>query len=182
LELLKRLRPDGSFTAEFATILKQEWNKRTGDSATIARKLKKDLQERRESQRKLLLKYLDDDPRIVPHFEQLNLKFEDDIASLETQIAETEMERATFEQLWEFSKSLLVDIAAAWEKADVEQKQRVQNVLFPGGLKYHPEKGILTSDNDCLFNELEGFVSGKMYLVRPERFELPTYCSGGLTS
>jgi hypothetical protein len=83
--------------------------------------------------------------------------------------------KATFAQLWEFSRSLLVDIAAAWEQANVDQKQRVQNILFSGGLKYHPEKGILNPDNDCLFNQLEFFLSGKMCLVRPERFELPTF-------
>ena len=71
--------------------------------------------------------------------------------------------------------SLLVDIATAWERADVSQKQRVQNVLFPSGLKYHPEKGILNSENDCLFNQLENFIGGKMFMVRPERFELPAY-------
>jgi hypothetical protein len=69
----------------------------------------------------------------------------------------------------------MVDIAAAWEKADVDQKQRVQNVLFPSGLKYDPQKGILNSENNCLFNQLEDFIGGKMFLVRPERFELPTY-------
>ena len=58
--------------------------------------------------------------------------------------------------------------------ANVDQKQRVQNVLFPSGLKHHPEKGILNSDNDCLFSQLEAFLGGKMSMVRPERFELPT--------
>jgi hypothetical protein len=120
------------------------------------------------------VKYLNDDPAIASHFVQLNRRFEEEIAALEAKIASADVERATFEQLLNFSKSLLVDISTAWERANLEQKQRVQNVLFPTGLKYHPEKGILNLENDCLFNDLEGFVSGKMCLVRPERFELPT--------
>jgi site-specific DNA recombinase len=174
VELLRRLRADAPFTAEFAKILKQEWSKRTGDSSAIVRKLSLELKEKRKLQGKLVEKYLQDDAAIVPHFKQLNGRFDEEIAELEAQIAEADMEKATFDQLWEFSKSLLVDIATAWERADVSQKQRVQNVLFPSGLKYHPEKGILNSDNDCLFNQLENFIGGKMFMVRPERFELPT--------
>ena len=174
LELLKRLRPSEAFTAEFSVILKEEWSKRTVSTSTQVRKLNMDLTEKRKTQQKLLLKYLNDDPAIVPHFVHLNQRFDEEIAALEAQIAYADAEKATFEQIWQFSKSLLIDIPTAWERAGLDQKQRVQNVLFPTGLKYHPQKGILNSENDCLFNELEGFVSGKMSLVRPERFELPT--------
>ena len=126
-------------------------------------------------QEKLVAAYLRGDKAIMAVFERMNRKFEDDMAAIEIQIAEADMLKATFEQLLEFSKSMLVDIPTAWERADLDQKQRVQNVLFPGGLKYHPEKGIFNSGNDCLFSQLEAFVGGKMCLVRPERFELPTF-------
>ncbi len=73
-------------------------------------------------------------------------------------------------------------IPMAWTQADLDQKQRVQNVLFPSGLNYHHEKGILNSDNDCLFSQLEAFLGGKMSMVRPRRFELLTYSFGGCRS
>ncbi len=101
-------------------------------------------------------------------------KFGEEIVRLETELQQAEETRVTFEELLEFSRSMLVDIASAWKAADVDQKQRVQNNLFPSGLEYHPEKGILNSGNNCLFNELEDFVTGKVSLARPERFELPT--------
>jgi hypothetical protein len=44
--------------------------------------LNTELIEKRKSQQKLLLKYLNDDPAIVPHFVQLNQKFEE-VAALE---------------------------------------------------------------------------------------------------
>jgi hypothetical protein len=119
-------------------------------------------------------KYLNDDKNIMPHFHQMNSRFEEEIPGLESQVAEVESEKATFEPLWSFL-SLLVDIASAWAKAGVDQKQRVQNILFPTGLECHPEKGILNSSNDCLFSQLENFVSGKINMARPERFELPAF-------
>jgi hypothetical protein len=112
----------------------------------------------------------------------MNRKFEEEIAGLENQITEVNLEKATFEQLLAFSKAMLADISTAWAIAGVDQKQKVQNVLFPEGLKYHLQKGILNSDNDCLFSQLEAFVGGKMSMVRPRRFELLTYSFGGCRS
>jgi hypothetical protein len=113
LELLKRLRAGSPFTAEFATVHQTGIKKRTGDNSAIVPKLSGDLKERRESQQKPLVKDLDGDARIVPFFNQMNRTFEEDIAAIESQTEEANMEKATFEQLWKFSKSLLVDIAAA---------------------------------------------------------------------
>jgi site-specific DNA recombinase len=169
LELLERLRVDTAFTTEFAAVLKQEWTKKTGDSATLVPRLLVQLKEQQGLQEKLIAAYLRGDKAIMPVFERMNLKFEEDIAALENQIAEADVEKATFEQLLEFSKSMLVDIPTAWMRANLDQKQRVQNILFPRGLKYHPEKGILNSDNECLFSQLEGFLGGKMSMVRPGR-------------
>jgi hypothetical protein len=50
VELLKRLRPDQLFTEEFATILKQEWTRSTGDAAAEVGKLNTDLKEKRKVQ------------------------------------------------------------------------------------------------------------------------------------
>jgi site-specific DNA recombinase len=175
LELLDRLRVDSTFTTDFAAVLKHEWAKRTGDSATLVPRLLAQLKEQQELQEKLVGAYLRGDKAIMPVFERMNSKFEEDITALGNQIAGADLEKATFDQLLEFSKSMLVDIPTAWARASLDQKQRVQNVLFPDGLKYHPEKGILNSDNDCLFSQLESFLGGKMSMVRPERFELPTF-------
>lgn len=62
-----------------------------------------------------------------------------------------------------FVGNMLLDISAAWQRANVD------------GLKYSPEKGILNSNNDGVFNQLKDFVTGKVELARPERFELPTF-------
>ena len=74
----------------------------------------------------------------------------------------------------EFCKTVMVDIAGAWQAADIDQKQRVQQALFENGLNYHPQNGMLNTDKDCLFATLEGVVASELSLARPERFELPT--------
>ena len=177
--LLECLRPSSALVTEFPAILKEEREKRTGGSGGLLRKLRADLRDKESLRQKLVEAYLNKEKGISSVFEQMNAKFEEQITTLQAQIAEAEMTKATFEELLHFSESLLVDISTAWQRADLDQKQRVQNVLFPAGLKYDPEKGILNSENECLFNQLKDFTSGKMLLARPERFELPTYRFGG---
>jgi hypothetical protein len=62
------------------------------------------------------------------------------------------------------------------------KSKKVQNLLFPEGLKYHPERGILNSENIGLFVQLEAFLGEKMDMVHPRRFELLTYSFGGCRS
>jgi hypothetical protein len=50
--------------------------------------------------------------------------------------------------------------------ANVDQKQRAQNILFPDGLNHHPEKGIFNSNNDCLFIQVGDIRKWKMWMVR----------------
>ena len=74
-------------------------------------------------------------------------EYAEQIATLEHRIRELEHERVTSHDLLAFSNAMLAGVSFAWQSATVEQRQRVQNLLFPGGLYCHPEKGILNSEN-----------------------------------
>ena len=144
--------------------------------------LKGQLRLKYESQERLIDAYLQQDKAVMEVLDQMNGKFKGEIVAIENQLAEADAQKATFEQLWEFSKTVLVDIATAWAKATLDQKQRVQNAPFPNGLKYHPQKRLLNSENDRLFSQLEASLGRKMSMVRPRRFELLTYSFGGCRS
>ena len=165
LSVLRRLRVDAHFSIEFTAILREEWNNMSGDSAAIVQRLTADLNETREKQNNLLMKYLSDDTRVLPYFDALNRQFENHIAAVEARIMEADMMKATFAQLSEFSNLVLADIASAWEIANIDQKQRIQNVLFPSGLKYHPRDGIVNSHNNPVFDQLESFLGRAMQLA-----------------
>jgi hypothetical protein len=171
-EVLGRLRVQKSFMTNFNGIFEQEWTARTHDTPEIGRGLETELEDACAKHDDLLENR--NDPRIAPHFDRRYLKYVGVIENVQARIAENRMERATFEQLRSFSESLNVDIPKGWELGTIHQQRRVQSILFPDGLKYHPEKGILNLDNECLFNQLQRFLSGNSLMVRPERFELPT--------
>ncbi len=114
----------------------------------------------------------------------MNGKFQDDIVALENQIAEAQVTQATFEQLLGFSKTVLgghlngMGAGRPPPKAKSSKSSLSRQVK----LKYHPEKGILNSENMKLFAHLYAFLGGKMEMVHPRRFELLTYSFGGCRS
>jgi hypothetical protein len=130
----------------------------------------------REQLEKLMFKYLNDDPAILQYFTSMKNRMEDRISSIETQIAEAETAKATFDELLSFSQAMLVDIGSAWLCADVDQRQRVQTALFPRGLKFHRETGILNPDKDSNFSQLENFLGGNMEMVGGQGLEPRTSC------
>jgi DNA invertase Pin-like site-specific DNA recombinase len=131
--LLARLRMDGVFTEEFISLLKEEWTKSSGNSEIMVGNLERELKAARTTHNNLLMKYLNDDAAIRPHFERLNRELEDRITSLEAHRAEAASARATIEDLLAFSQTMLVDLSAAWVRANLDQRQRVQTALFPRG-------------------------------------------------
>jgi hypothetical protein len=64
-----------------------------------------------------------------------------------------------------------MDIALAYQLANPECRQRVQNLLFEDGLDYSPEVGILNRSKTSLFSMLETIKSENNLLASPTGFE-----------
>ena len=174
-ELLQSLRFDAPLSKSFIESLRASWEEKHGDSAVIVGKLKRELDELLSRREKLIFKYVEDDPHIRSSFPELKAMLDKKIELLETQIAESQMARATFDELQEFAQKMPSNLGLLWEEAPVDLKQKVQNTLFLGGLKYDPEKGLLNSNNRSTFNQLKSFFAGKLHMVDPVGIE-PTTC------
>jgi hypothetical protein len=95
-----------------------------GDGAAMVHRLRAQLEDHKGLQGKLVAAYLKGDKAIIPVFERMNRKFEEEIAGLENQIAEVNLEKATFEQLLAFSKAILADIFTAWANSGYRPKNK----------------------------------------------------------
>ena len=83
------------------------------------------------------------------------------------------MARATFDELLEFTRKMPSNLDEIWTGAPLDLRQKVQNLLFCGGLKYDPKIGFLNLDNAHTFNQLQHFLAGNLRMVGPEGFEPP---------
>ncbi len=59
---------------------------------------------------------------------------EQDILTLEMKVNEARQEEIEIEELLDFAENLLLNAAGAWNQSGLEQKQRLQQVLFPQGV------------------------------------------------
>ena len=60
--------------------------------------------------------------------------------------------QVTQEVFLRFTKIHLMDVAGAWQLGTPEQKHRVQNLLFEGGLFYSEKTGIFNRSKSTLFS------------------------------
>jgi hypothetical protein len=64
-----------------------------------------------------------------------------------------------------------MDLPRAWEIAGAEQRQRVQSLLFDGGLAYLPKIGISNRSKSSLYRVLATIQEEKDLLASPTGFE-----------
>ena len=79
--------------------------------------------------------------------------FDSEIAALEFAITEAKAQKATFDELLIFANKVLRNVGTTWERAAINQKVMVQNLLFPSGLRYSPKDGFLNHANPSLFSD-----------------------------
>ncbi len=82
--------------------------------------------------------------------------------------------RGMHQSFVQFVEIHLTDIALAYQLANPECRQRVQNLLFDDGLAYSPELGILNRSKNSLFSMLEK-IRAEITYWRPRRDLNPCY-------
>ena|SRR5579863_2716649 len=87
-------------------------------------------------------------------YAEANREFDDEIESMTRDLQAIRSQHGTLEAFLRFSKLMLVDIAAAWQRANVEERISVQNFLFQGGIKYRENEKFLNTANPTLFQQL----------------------------
>jgi hypothetical protein len=108
-------------------------------------------------------------------YEQGNVEFTTEIAETERALREIDPLRPTADASLRFAELSLLDVGGAWLIATPAEQVRVRNLLFQDGLTYLPDSGISNTSNPSLYTLMEAMTAEKEGMVRPERFELPTY-------
>jgi hypothetical protein len=101
-------------------------------------------------------------------YAQANADFADEIEGISEDLRAARSQRGTLDAFLRFSTFMLMDVAAAWQRADVEQKLRVQNFLFRGGIAYHQDQKFLNTANPTLHQQLRGLVHSESTVGVPD--------------
>src|SRR5208283_3187331 len=92
---------------------------------------------------------------------------EQEIVTLEmkvNKVNEARQEEIEIDEVLDFAENLLLNAAGVWNQSSLEQKQRLQQVLFPKGLTYK-DRIYRTSVTSPMFNILGAVADEKGELV-----------------
>ena len=153
VEYLGTLRPDAATVAQFPAIAAEVWARRQSDSNMTTKELTARLEEQKKLKAELLRARLRGDISQTD-YAQANVDFDDEMEIVTQQIHALRSQRGTLDAFLCFSKLMLVDVSAAWQRADAEQRIRVQNFLFRDGVAYHQDQKFLNTPNPTLFQQL----------------------------
>ena len=101
---------------------------------------------------------------------------EDERLSREIVLAEMELNDAQIEELdldavLAFAEEMVLDARRLWVEGGLEQRQRLQEVMFPEGVSYDLETGFGTARTAMFFSWLEAIPAPKDRLVSPTGLE-----------
>lgn len=92
---------------------------------------------------------------------QANSDLDDEIDTIKQQLNGNHTQRGTLAAFLRFSKLMLVDIAAAWQQARIEQRVSVHNFLFQGGIACDRDRKFSNTANVTLFQQLSALAHCK---------------------
>ena len=164
LQHLASLRANPSVVAEFPKVAAEVWKKKQGDHDQQAKRLRKQL-EAQKVYKSGLLKLRVDGELSPEEFKDANDECARNIFGLDEQLRTVEASHYNAEAFAHFAQLQLLDISKAWQIAKPEQRERVQNLLFDGGLEYSPKTGILNRSKSSIFSMLEAISKKKSDLV-----------------
>ena len=153
VEYLGTLRPDVATVAQFPAIAAEVWARRQGDSSMTTKEFTARLDEQKNLKAELLRAKLRGEVSQAD-YAQANADFDGKIEGVAQQLQALRSQRGTLDAFLRFSKLMLVDVSAAWQRADLDQRLRVQNFLFRGGISYHQDQKFLNTPNPTLFQQL----------------------------
>ena len=69
-----------------------------------------------------------------------------------------------------FAEQTLCDLAGSWNRAELQQKQRLQSIIFPSGVTWDGE-AVRTRETARVFGWIDPICDDKERLVTPARFD-----------
>ena len=159
VDLLSKYEFNPSLKKKFGVILTSELKSRLSEKASDKTLLKKKIAEKQSLLEKAELKYISDqitEDIYNKHAQQIR----SEIGELSKGIDSASMSSSNIEKVVQNCLAISQNISQAWISADYEKKQRLQKMVFPEGIMYNKQNGVVrTSKVNLIFNEIPLLVS-----------------------
>jgi site-specific DNA recombinase len=154
MEFLYKQQPDPSYLRLFHKIILDVWKAKQADAVILARTFERQIDEIKERRHKLLEAMVYQQTITRSEFEEMRVPLDTELIALEERLRQARVSEVEIEKVLSFAEDLLLNIAGVWERFSLDQKQRLQEVLFPNGVEY--QDGVYrTQQMSFLFRGLE---------------------------
>ena len=155
-----RLKPTAEYLKIFRETVIAVYMDKFNESLALRDHLERELRKKREDKRKLNEAFIYRNSIGEDDYRQMKEALEQEILTLDMKVNEARQDEIEIEELLDFSEKLLLNAAGAWKQSGLEQKQRLQQVLFPQGVTY--KDGIYrTTATSPMFSMLEEAMAAK---------------------
>jgi site-specific DNA recombinase len=152
---LRQQQPDSGYLCLFHKVVLDVWNAKQADSVALVHGFENQVSELKERKRKLNEAFVFQQTITREDYDQMRTPLNEELAVAELNLGRARLDEVEIEKVLDFSENLLLNTAEAWRKCSLEQKQRLQQVLFPQGVEYGD--GVYrTQEMSFLFKGLEG--------------------------
>ena len=155
LGFVREQQPDSGYLRLFHKVVLDVWNRKQANAVALVRTFEKQMDELRERRRKLNDAFVFQQAIDRNDYEQMRNALQEEMAVAELNLGQARVGEVEVEKVLDFAENLLLNTAGAWQQCSLEQKQRLQQVLFPKGMEY-ADGAYRTQEMSFLFKGLEG--------------------------
>ena len=137
--LLERLQPSLDYMRLFREIVLDAWKDRQVGVTRMRRAVERRVTDLGERLDQVEEAFLYEHTVDQATYERQRDKLREDEALAQIELREAELEELDVEGVLAFAEHLLTNAARLWTEASLDQKQRLQTVFFPEGLRFNGE-------------------------------------------
>jgi site-specific DNA recombinase len=164
VELLKQLQPRPEYVRLFSEVIIDVWKEKQAQATAIHETAERRLRGLRERKQRLVEVFVyERQIDEITYNEQLD-KLNEEIAIAEIEEREARIEELDVQTAVSLGEYVLLNAARLWSEFSLEQKQRLQQVLFPNGVQF-ADGAYRTSSISMIFSRIEEDGFEKQVLV-----------------
>lgn len=154
LGYLSGLKPKPELMRLFKEIVLDVWKKKRADTGGTIKTLDRKLGELRQRKEQLVNAFTYRQAIDEATYQDQNDKLSEEITLAEMELHDARLDELDVEGVLNFAEHVMGNAPRMWMECSVEQKQRLQKVLFPGGVTY--SKGTFgTTEVSSVFRVLQ---------------------------
>jgi site-specific DNA recombinase len=153
-EFLLQLQPNPGYMRLYREIVLDVWRKRQGDSHKVQEVVSRKIKQLRENKDKLQEAFVYQRSISKQEYDEMRAKLVEDLTLAEMELRDAQAEEIEIEAVLDYAEMIILNASNLWKAARVEQKQRLQQVLFPEGVTYS-EGNYRTAVTCLLFSGMQ---------------------------